>query len=130
MNHLLQLLCVLLLWTSVSGFAAFHSSKSTESFTSLKALKIGKNYEPKWKKKKTLAEQSGSSDCPGNVGIVGSIPIVFKQGDETKKTFAIVGEPLSAVAAQAGQPIRYGCKKGECGTCEGKVEVYFSIVAF
>ena len=40
--------------------------------------------------------------------------------NETKSTMAIVGQPLSAVAAQAGQPIRYDCKKGECGTCQVK----------
>jgi ferredoxin len=70
-------------------------------------------YEPKWKKKKTLAEEVGNG-----VGIVGNIPIVFRQGNETRKTMALAGSPLSFAAAQAGQPIRYGCKKGECGTCE------------
>lgn len=70
-------------------------------------------YEPKWKKKKTLAEEAGSG-----IGLVGNIPIVFRQGNETRKTLALAGSPLSFAAAQAGQPIRYGCKKGECGTCE------------
>jgi len=70
-------------------------------------------YEPKWKKKKTLAEEAGTG-----VGLVGNIPVVFRQGNETRRTLALAGSPLSFAAAQAGQPIRYGCKKGECGTCE------------
>jgi hypothetical protein len=28
------------------------------------------------------------------------------------------GQPLKLVASQAGQYIKYGCGKGECGTCE------------
>jgi len=72
------------------------------------------NYEPKWKKKETLEKGETASD----VGLVGTVPVVFKQGDETKTTMAIVGQPLSDVAAQAGQYIKYGCGKGECGTCE------------
>ena len=77
-------------------------------------------YEPKWKKKETLAETLGvdSTDAE-DVGLdYGTIPIVFKQGNSTLRTSAAPGQPLSYVAAQAGQPIRYGCKKGECGTCE------------
>lgn len=70
-------------------------------------------YEPKWKKKKTLAEEAGTG-----IGLVGNIPVVFRQGNETRRTLALAGSPLSFAAAQAGQAIRYGCKKGECGTCE------------
>lgn len=84
---------------------------------------FGRNYEPKWKKQETLAEKlakegkfDGSS--PADVGLVGSVPVVFKQGNATKTTMAIVGQPLSEVATQAGQYIKYGCGKGECGTCE------------
>jgi aerobic-type carbon monoxide dehydrogenase small subunit (CoxS/CutS family) len=44
--------------------------------------------------------------------------VIFNQGNETKKTMGLAGQPVSDVAAQAGQYIRYGCKKGECGTCE------------
>ena len=31
---------------------------------------------------------------------------------------ALAGQPLRDVATQAGQFIKYGCGKGECGTCE------------
>jgi len=80
-----------------------------------------KGYEPKWKKKKTLAEEVGDSIAAGsfsNVGIKGDIPVTFKQGNVTKTTMASVGMPLRDVAIQAGQFIKYGCGKGECGTCE------------
>ncbi len=83
---------------------------------------FGRNYEPKWKKQETLAEQlekqGVSIDAPADVGLVGTVPVVFKQGNVTKTTMAIVGQPLSEVAIQAGQFIKYGCGKGECGTCE------------
>ena len=72
------------------------------------------DYEPKWKKKQTLEKGEKAED----VGLVGTVPVVFKQGNDTKTTLAIVGQPLSDVAAQAGQYIKYGCGKGECGTCE------------
>lgn len=80
------------------------------------------SYEPKWKKKETLAEQSGgpTKDLK-EVGLVGSISVVFKQGNETKQTMALPGQPLREVAIQAGQFIKYGCGKGECGTCEALV---------
>jgi len=80
-----------------------------------------KGYEPKWKKKKTLAEEVGAAGTDGNfdrVGIKGDIPVVFKQGNSTKMTMATRGQPLRDVATQAGQFIKYGCGKGECGTCE------------
>lgn len=44
--------------------------------------------------------------------------MVFKMGDETRTSVANVGDPLQDVASQAGQYIKYGCGKGECGTCE------------
>lgn len=34
---------------------------------------------------------------------------------------ALAGQPLRDVASQAGQFIKYGCGKGECGTCESLV---------
>ena len=74
-------------------------------------------YVPKWKKKETLADSAGDMS-DDDKGLIGTIPVVFKQGNETRRTLASPGQPLSFVAAQAGQPIRYGCKKGECGTCE------------
>ena len=35
---------------------------------------------------------------------------------------ATQGQPLSAVAAQAGQYVKFKCGKGECGTCEVRVD--------
>jgi ferredoxin len=78
-------------------------------------------YEPKWKKKETLAETLGPASDLKEIGLIGTIPVVFKQGDETRKTMAIAGQPLREVAIQAGQFIKYGCGKGECGTCEALV---------
>lgn len=85
----------------------------------LRALKIGKNYTPKWKKKETLAEQSDDLD-PQDKGIVGTVPIVFKSGDSSISTVANPGDPIRDVASQAGQFIQYGCGKGDCGTCQAK----------
>jgi len=80
-------------------------------------------YVPKWKKKQTLAEEAGrSSDDPTKAGLIGTIPVVFHQGNETKMTLALENQPLSDVAVQAGQYIRYNCKKGECGTCACMVD--------
>mmetsp|Transcript_1133 Transcript_1133/g.1825 ORF Transcript_1133/g.1825 Transcript_1133/m.1825 type:complete len:243 (-) Transcript_1133:191-919(-) len=80
----------------------------------------GKGYEPKWTKKKTLADEQGSIDSLGfeNVGLKGTIPVVFRQGNDTRTSMAWAGQPLRDVATQAGQYIQYGCGKGECGTCE------------
>ena len=75
------------------------------------------DYVPKWKKKETLADSAGDMS-EEDKGLMGIIPVIFKQGNETRRTLASPGQPLSFVAAQAGQSIRYGCKKGECGTCE------------
>jgi ferredoxin len=77
-----------------------------------------KGYEPKWKKKETLADQAGGPQDFKKIGLVGTIPVLFKQGNVTKTTMAIAGQPLRDVASQAGQFIKYGCGKGECGTCE------------
>jgi hypothetical protein len=75
----------------------------------------GKPYEPKWKKKKTLAEEQGSINDLGfeATGLKGTIPVVFRQGNETKTSMAWAGQPLRDVATQAGQFIKYGCGKGE-----------------
>jgi len=83
-------------------------------------MKVGKKYEPKWKKKKTLAEEAGGSGKKNfkEAGLVGSVSVVFKTGNETKTTMAFVGQPIREVASQSGQFIKYGCGKGECGTCE------------
>jgi len=82
-------------------------------------IAIGKNYQPKWKKKKTLAEEMGDK-LPDykDVGLSGTVSVVFKAGDETTTTMARVGQPIRDVAVQANQFIKYGCGKGECGTCE------------
>jgi len=80
-------------------------------------LKIGKNYTPKWKKKKTLADMEDDT-APVDKGIAGTIPIIFKSGENSISTVANPGDPIREVASQAGQFIKYGCGKGECGTCQ------------
>lgn len=79
-----------------------------------------KGYTPKWVKKTTLADEKGSIKDLGfdQVGLKGTIPVVFRQGNETRTSMAWAGQPLREVAIQAGQFIQYGCGKGECGTCE------------
>lgn len=84
----------------------------------LHGIAIGKNYKPKWKKKKTLADESGEPPAFDSAGLTGTVPVLFKMGNETRTTMATVGQPLRDVASQAGQYIKYGCGKGECGTCE------------
>lgn len=101
-----------------------HKQSSSALFMVAKNIpkKKKKGYEPKWKKQATLAEklaQEGKvAKAPTDVGLVGTISVVFQQGNVTKTTMAIPGQPLSDVATQAGQYIKYGCGKGECGTCE------------
>ena len=82
--------------------------------------KKSKPYVPKWVKKETLAESAGDTNSLGysGVGLKGTIPVVFKQGNETRTSMAWAGQPIRDVASQAGQYIQYGCGKGECGTCE------------
>jgi len=94
-----------------------HQTVSLHAVTSPEKKKA---YVPKWKKSQTLAEESGENSKKNakGTGLIGTIPVVFNQGDDTRTTMAIPGQPLSDVAAQAGQFIRYGCKKGECGTCQ------------
>jgi len=77
-----------------------------------------------WSRRETVAETIGGADEQGAeaVGLTGTIPVQFLQGNDTIKTMAHVGQPLSAVAAQAGQHIKYQCRKGECGTCEVRVD--------
>lgn len=97
------------------------ASGSSERLESLLELKVvagnskGKPYEPKWTKKKTLAEEQGSVNDIGfeNVGLKGTISVVFRQGNETKSSMAWAGQPLRDVATQAGQFIKYGCGKGK-----------------
>jgi len=77
-----------------------------------------------WSKRQTLADTAGGAADKGAdaVGLIGTIPVVFEQGNDTCQTMAIVGQPLSEVAAQAGQYIKYQCGKGECGTCAVRVD--------
>ena len=72
----------------------------------------------------TLAETTGGASDHGEagVGLIGDVPVTFTQNNETISTKAIVGQPLSEVASQCGQYIKYQCRKGECGTCEVRVD--------
>jgi hypothetical protein len=77
----------------------------------------------KWEKRQTLADTTGgvASVGEGAVGLIGNVPVTFTQGNESISTKAIVGQPLSEVASQCGQYIKYQCRKGECGTCEVRI---------
>jgi hypothetical protein len=99
---------------TLASSTALHSSGTTAK----------KKYEPKWKKKQTLNEQLYGAAPPAfeEVGIKGDVPVVFRQGNATKMTMAMRGQPMRDVATQAGQFIKYGCGKGECGTCEAMVQ--------
>ena len=128
-----QLIALGLVW-SIKAFApkiiiisktAPSSSSSQLCMSTQENRKAAKNggYVPKWKKKATLAELTGTSELsPEEKGLVGAVPITFQQGkgdDATLiKTSAMPGQPLKLVASQAGQYVKYGCGKGECGTCE------------
>ncbi|KAJ1459016.1 hypothetical protein M885DRAFT_512172 [Pelagophyceae sp. CCMP2097] len=75
-----------------------------------------------WTKASTLAEQLGSSDSKSK-GLGGGVRVDFvTEGEETKTTMAIPGQRMSDVATQADKWIQYGCGKGECGTCECRVD--------
>jgi len=97
-------------------------TSSALSSTATPQQKKGKKkpYVPKWVKKETLADSAGDigSLGYGGVGLKGTIPVVFRQGNETRTSMAWAGQPIRDVASQAGQYIQYGCGKGECGTCE------------
>lgn len=94
--------------------------QTSQPVTRSRLFSSTKGYEPKWKKKKTLADEEGSINGLGfeSVGIKGTIQVVFQQGNETRTSAAFAGQPLRDVATQAGQFIKYQCGKGECGTCE------------
>jgi len=85
---------------------------------------FNKNYKTKWIKQKTLVEKEGKID-PQDKGITGTINVVFKTGDDTLSTLASPGDPIKDAASQAGQYIKYGCGKGDCGTCESKCDGKF-----
>lgn len=69
---------------------------------------------PRWDDARvTLAEETGAT-----LTLAGAtLPVTFIQGNSTRETLAFAGQPLSEVASQAGQYIKYKCGKGECGTC-------------
>jgi 2Fe-2S iron-sulfur cluster binding domain len=127
MNIILQRWLVLACSLSLAPKSAILGFQQSMAFlprlsSSIASSEIAVGYEPKWKKKETLAEQMGGpvKDLK-EIGIKGTIPVVFKQGDVVKSTMAMPGQPLREVAIQAGQFIKYGCGKGECGTCEALV---------
>jgi ferredoxin len=97
------------------------NAAATSSLFATTVPRKKKGYEPTWKKRQTLAEAGGSKDFK-DIGLKGTIEVIFKQGNETKSTMAIVGQPLRDVATQAGQFVKYGCGKGECGTCEALID--------
>jgi len=106
-----------LLFPAAAAFqqASFIKGQRQAALLPLNAIKVGKGYTPKWKKKETLG---GGDLSEEEKGLKGDVTVVFKTGNETIRTTAIVGQPISDVASQAGQFIKYGCGKGECGTCE------------
>lgn len=102
---------------SYSGVLTMVATSSSSSENTEQKKKEG--YVPKWTKKKTLADENGGNDMNfADKGIKGSIAVLFQQGNETKRSMAFPGQPVRDVATQAGQFIKYGCGKGECGTCE------------
>lgn len=105
----LVILCGCVLATT-SALMPSSSSVGTSSSTALYV----KGYTPKWKKKKTLGEESGEEDFIAK-GLKGSVSVVFRQSNETKSTIAMPGAPVRDVASQAGQFIKYGCGKGKTG---------------
>ena len=125
----LLLCCTVLLSSSVLSFQTPLSTATGRSVASNSHIFMVSNtpaeapekekggYVPKWKKKSTLADEFGELDYDAK-GIKGTISVVFQQGNETRTTMAMPGQPLRDVATQAGQFIKYGCGKGECGTCE------------
>ena len=106
---------------SSSSTSPLFMSSTTED----EKLKLTKKegYVPKWKKKETLADLTGTADLSAqDKGLIGSVSITFQQGKGESATLiqttALPCQPLKLVASQAGQYIKYGCGKGECGTCE------------
>lgn len=121
LNSIILVVCFLVAIFTATAFQPInHGAHRTSSLfmsTAEEAKEQTTGYVPKWKKKNTLADDMGDLDFQDK-GIKGTVSVVFKQGDETKTTMAMPGQPLRDVATQAGQFIKYGCGKGECGTCE------------
>jgi len=95
-----------------------HALKYNSALPMALGIPIGKNYKTKWKKQATLVEKAGKDFTAKDKGLTGTVNIVFKSGESTLSTYASPGDPLRDVASQAGQFIKYGCGKGECGTCQ------------
>merc|ERR1740130_1880828 len=92
--------CVTVLNDGAEAFTPARHQRSRTATVSMAA----KGYDPKWKKLETLADKTGGVGDLGNdgVGLVGTIQVTFKEGNATKSTMAIAGQPLSDVATQAG----------------------------
>ncbi|KAL7542379.1 hypothetical protein ACHAXR_012640 [Thalassiosira sp. AJA248-18] len=109
--------------TQSSNTVAHQSSHLYMASVDEKPTKKKEGYVPKWKKKATLAELTGTGELAAEEkGLAGTVPIKFQMGKGEDATFiettAMPGQSLKLVASQAGQYIKYGCGKGECGTCE------------
>ena len=106
---------------SSSGPSAVETSRQNSRWTVV-SMAVKQKYDPKWKKQLALKEQMERDGKDGgslaDVGLTGTVPVVFKQGNVTKTTMAVPGQTISSAAQIADQYIKYGCKKGECGTCE------------
>lgn len=100
-------------WTG----SLFHAARPKQLVSNLKMIAIGKKYVPQWKKKETLVEKIGDLDA-SEKGLTGTVKVVFKTGDTISSTFALPGSPLRDAASATGTYIKYGCGKGDCGTCE------------
>lgn len=112
------LIALALILSATSAFQqalSFTRGQSPSVDTSLNVATKKGAYIPKWKKLKTV-DGAGLDDS--EKGLAGAVPVVFQSGNQTITTTAFVGQPVSDVAAQCGQFIKYGCGKGECGTCE------------
>eukprot|EP01039_Chlorochromonas_danica_P007385 gene7385-8168_t len=51
-----------------------------------------------------------------------AVDVEFVQTHKTVKAEAEVGEKISAVARRSGVEIQYKCGKGECGTCQVRMD--------
>mmetsp|Transcript_37057 Transcript_37057/g.113360 ORF Transcript_37057/g.113360 Transcript_37057/m.113360 type:complete len:220 (+) Transcript_37057:144-803(+) len=89
--------------------------------TALGATKVQRKWQKERKKLADEVADAGGGATLDDKGLAGAVEVVFRQGNATRATRCDVGAPLSEVATQADQFIRYKCKKGECGTCEVRV---------
>ena len=90
-----------LLLTGAAGFQQPPQTRHKATLLQAKTL------QRKWQNERTKLV-----DDPNTIkdsGLAGAIQVLFKQGNATKMTRAEVGTPLSEVASQADQFIRYKC---------------------